>query len=88
MLTTCSVAAFTSIFSWPHKLFDESIIGSVIGLINTGSAVGGVLAPMTLGFLIEVASGSFFLAFISMAVAILASAIIILFIRPKATSAH
>lgn len=86
LLTTCSVAAFTSIFSWPHKLFDESIIGSVIGLINTGSAVGGVLAPMTLGFLIELASGSFFLAFISMAVAILASAIITLFIRPKATS--
>lgn len=86
LLTTCSVAAFTAIFSWPHKLFEETIIGSVIGLINTGSAIGGVLAPMTLGFLIERASGSFFLAFISMAVAILASALIVLFIKTKATA--
>ena len=64
-----SVSAFTAIFTWPHKIMDPSIIGSSIGIINTGGTLGGFLAPMILGQFIKAADGSFTLAFIFMAVA-------------------
>lgn len=67
ILSMVSVAAFTAIFTWPHKIFDASIIGSSIGIINTGGTLGGFLAPMILGQLITVAGGSFTLAFSFMA---------------------
>ncbi|MDA9471208.1 MFS transporter [Enterococcus sp. 5H] len=64
-----SVNAFTAIFTWPHKIMDPSIIGSSIGIINTGGTLGGFLAPLILGQLIKAAGGSFTLAFSFMAVA-------------------
>lgn len=81
LLSLCSTSAFTAMFSWPHKLFDSSIIGSSIGLINTGSAIGGFIAPMTLGLLIELASGSYVLSFYSMAIAVGVCSCIVLFIK-------
>lgn len=83
LLSLCSTTAFTAMFSWPHKLFDSSIIGSAIGLINTGSAIGGFIAPMTLGFLIQLASGSYVLSFCSMALAVIICGCIVLFINKK-----
>jgi len=44
LVSIVSVSAFTAIFTWPHKIFDPSIIGSSIGIINTGGTVGGFLA--------------------------------------------
>lgn len=81
LTSVLSVSAFTAIFTWPHKIFDSAIIGSSIGIINTGGTVGGFLAPMILGYLIKVASGSFSLAFTFMAVASVLCGLSVLLIK-------
>lgn len=79
-----SVSAFTAIFTWPHKIMDPSIIGSSIGIINTGGTLGGFLAPMILGQLIKVSGGSFTLAFGFMSVAALLAGFCILGVKKDA----
>jgi MFS family permease len=79
-----SVSAFTAIFTWPHKIMDPSIIGSSIGIINTGGTLGGFLAPLILGQLIKAAGGSFTLAFIFMAVAGLLCGLCVLGVKREA----
>ncbi len=69
LVSMISVSAFTAIFTFPHKLMDQSIIGSSIGIINTGGTLGGFLAPLVLGQLIKFGGGSFTLSFGFMAVA-------------------
>lgn len=79
-----SVSAFVAIFTWPHKIMDASIIGSSIGIINTGGTLGGFLAPMILGQLIKAAGGSFTLAFGFMAVASLLCGLCVLGVKKEA----
>ncbi|MBO0473807.1 MFS transporter [Enterococcus ureasiticus] len=79
-----SISAFTAIFTWPHKIMDPSIIGSSIGIINTGGTLGGFLAPMILGQLIKAAGGSFTLAFGFMAVASLLCGLCVLGVKKEA----
>ncbi|EOH95760.1 hypothetical protein UAY_03186 [Enterococcus moraviensis ATCC BAA-383] len=79
-----SVGAFTAIFTWPHKIMDPSIIGSSIGIINTGGTLGGFLAPMILGQLIKAAGGSFTLAFGFMAAASLLCGLCVLGVKKEA----
>lgn len=79
-----SVNAFTAIFTWPHKIMDPSIIGSSIGIINTGGTLGGFLAPLILGQLIKAAGGSFTLAFGFMAVAGLLCGLCVLGVKKEA----
>lgn len=79
-----SVSAFTAIFTWPHKIMDQSIIGSSIGIINTGGTLGGFLAPMILGQLIKAAGGSFTLAFGFMAAASLLCGLCVLGVKKEA----
>ncbi|MEI5990288.1 MFS transporter [Enterococcus crotali] len=79
-----SVSAFTAIFTWPHKIMDPSIIGSSIGIINTGGTLGGFLAPMILGQLIKSAGGSFTLAFGFMAAASLLCGLCALGVKKEA----
>ncbi|MGX7245127.1 MFS transporter [Enterococcus quebecensis] len=79
-----SVSAFTAIFTWPHKIMDPSIIGSSIGIINTGGTLGGFLAPLILGQLIKAAGGSFTLAFGFMAVASLLCGLCVLGVKKEA----
>lgn len=51
--TCCAITIFTTIFTWPHKIFPAEQIGSSIGIINTGGTLGGFLAPLILGFIIK-----------------------------------
>ncbi|GAF38723.1 transporter major facilitator superfamily MFS 1 [Agrilactobacillus composti DSM 18527 = JCM 14202] len=69
LLSMISVSAFTAIFTLPHKIMDSTIIGSAIGIINTGGMLGGFLAPMILGQLINLGGGSFTIPFGFMALA-------------------
>lgn len=71
LISMVSVGTFTAIFTWPHKLFDRAIIGSSIRIINTGGTIGGFLAPMIMGALIDKNGGSFSSAFTFMAIAVL-----------------
>jgi sugar phosphate permease len=78
-----SYGAFTAIFTWPHKIMHESIIGSAIGIINTGGTLGGFFAPMIIGGLVQSANGSFTGAFIFIAIASLLSGICTQFVKLK-----
>lgn len=81
LIGTLAIATFCTIFTWPHKLFDEEQIGSVIGIVNTGGTLGGFVAPMLLGALIEVDHGAFTLAFGFLAIAIVAAGILAGFVQ-------
>lgn len=78
-----SYASFTAIFTWPHKIMSESVIGSAIGVINTGGTLGGFFAPMVIGGIVEAANGSFTGAFIFIAIASLLSGIFAQFVKVK-----
>lgn len=82
-ISILSIGAFTAIFTWPHKIMSPSIIGSSIGVINTGGTLGGFLAPMILGKLINMAGGSFTLAFGFMAIASILCGLTILGVRKE-----
>lgn len=66
-LTLCYVfhgLVFATIFSLPHKVISKTNIGSAIGVINLGGMIGAFLAPMVMGYLIEIFNGSYTPAFI------------------------
>jgi len=81
VVSMISVSAFICIFTWPHKLLDKNIIGSAIGVINTGGTIGGFLAPLILGTLITNAGGDFTTAFVSMAIASVLAGVCGLFVK-------
>lgn len=84
MLTNCAaITIFTTIFTWPHKLFEQTEIGSAIGIVNTGGTMGGFLAPMILGFLIK-NTGGYETSFIFLAIASIVCGLMMLLIRKKA----
>ena len=53
-----------TIFSLPHKLFSKNVLGSAFGMVNLGGMIGAFLAPMVMGYLIEVFNGYYASAFI------------------------
>ncbi|KFI39736.1 transporter major facilitator superfamily MFS_1 [Bifidobacterium actinocoloniiforme DSM 22766] len=87
MVSCVSVVAFTGIFTWPHKIMDPRIIGSSIGVVNTGGTLGGFLAPMIIGFLVKAAGGSFVWAFTFMAAASIAAGLMVLLVKAPKTAA-
>ncbi len=52
-----------TIFSLPHRIFSKNVIGSTFGMINLGGMIGAFLAPMVMGYLIEVFNGVYASAF-------------------------
>lgn len=82
-ISMISVGAFTAILTFPHKLMDPQVIGSSMGIINTGGTLGGFLAPMILGQLITINNGSFTLAFGFMAVASILCGVIALGVKKE-----
>ncbi|WP_338472068.1 MFS transporter [Niallia sp. XMNu-256] len=83
LLTFCITIFFVGVFSWPHKILPEKVIGSSIGVINTGSTLGGFIAPVTFGALITLFGGSFSIVFISLSVVMVLAGLIVLTIKTK-----
>ncbi|CRK84610.1 MFS transporter [Neobacillus massiliamazoniensis] len=83
VLTFLLTSIFVGIFSWPHKILPEKVIGSSIGIVNTGGTLGGFIAPMTFGALISMAHGSFSIVFITLAVAIVLCGLIALTVKTE-----
>jgi len=81
LVSMISVSAFIGIFTWPHKILNKEVIGSSIGIINTGGTIGGFLAPMILGAIITNTGGDFTLALLSMAVASVLAGLCGLFVK-------
>lgn len=51
------------IFGLPHRLFPKDVLGSTFGMINLGGMIGAFLAPMVMGYLIELFNGLYVSAF-------------------------
>ncbi|BDR53315.1 MFS transporter [Bombiscardovia nodaiensis] len=81
LISCVAVVAFTGIFTWPHKIMDPALIGSATGIINTGGTIGGFLAPIISGYLVEVAGGSFVWAFGFMALMGFLSGLAVLLVK-------
>lgn len=71
---------FVGLFTWPHKILDKKIIGSSIGVINTGGTLGGFIGPTLFGAVIDSSGGSFVPAFIGMGVFALAAGLLAQFV--------
>ncbi len=82
-LTFLITVIFVGVFSWPHKILPEKVIGSSIGIINTGSTLGGFVAPMTFGALISLVGGSFSIVFISLSVVMVIAGFVVLTVKTK-----
>lgn len=63
LLSVTSISAFTTLFTWPHKLYKKNEIGLVISLISTGGAVGALIAPYLFGKIITTMSSYYFVIF-------------------------
>ena len=83
IFTLASNATFVTLFSWPHKLIKQEVIGSSIAIINIGSTFGGFLSPIITGYLITAFGGSYNVAFIAMGISAFICGLIILFVRTK-----
>lgn len=66
------MATFVTAFTLPMKRLPENIMGSAIGLIDTGGTLGGFVSPIVIGYLVG-ASQSYVSAFIFLALAMLFS---------------
>ena len=83
LLTFCITIVFVGVFSWPHKILPEKVIGSSVGVINTGSTLGGFIAPMTFGALISLFGGSFSIVFITLSIVMVLAGFIVLAVKTK-----
>ena len=77
------VSTFAATASWPQKIFPEEIIGSASGIVGTGGTLGGFIAPLLIGALVNNAGGNFSVAFIFMGGSLLAGAIVSLFVKEE-----
>lgn len=62
---------------------DASIIGTAIGIINTGGMIGGFLGPMILGRLVDANNGSFFVVYIVLSVVTVICGLVVLGVKTK-----
>ena len=83
IFTLASNATFVTLFSWPHKLIKQEVIGTSIAIINIGSTFGGFLSPIITGYLITAFGGNYNVAFIAMGISAFICGLIILFVRTK-----
>ena len=83
IFTLASNATFVTLFSWPHKLIKQEVIGTSIAMINIGSTFGGFLSPIITGYLITAFGGNFNVAFIAMGISAFICGLGILLVRTK-----
>ncbi len=58
---------FSFIFTAPHRVMEEHVVGSAFGIVNFGGQAAGILSPMIMGALITASGGSYHVAFIFLA---------------------
>ncbi|HGF0768383.1 TPA: MFS transporter [Kluyvera georgiana] len=71
------MATFVTAFTLPMKRLPENMMGSAIGLINTGGTLGGFVSPIVIGYLVENTHG-YASAFIFLSLAMVCSALAVL----------
>ncbi len=83
LFTLSSNAVYVTLFSWPHKLIEQKIIGSSIAIINMGSTFGGFLSPIVTGYLITAFGSNYNVAFLAMGISAIVCGLFILIVRTK-----
>jgi Sugar phosphate permease len=71
------MATFVTAFTLPMKRLPEKIMGSAIGLINTGGTLGGFVSPIVIGYLVG-KTHSYASAFLFLSLAMVCSALAVL----------
>ncbi len=70
----CVTAVFVIIINLVMRQFPVQVTGSAIGFVNFGSQIGSFVAPALMGFMVDANNGSFYMAFIFLAIsAVIAS---------------
>ncbi|XKM13604.1 MFS transporter [Orbaceae bacterium ac157xtp] len=76
------MTSFVTIFTLPMKWLPSNIIGTAMGLVNTGGTLGGFVSPIVIGLFLKTTtnemSGNFAAAFMFLAGGMLLSALIVL----------
>ncbi|BCA41015.1 MFS transporter [Kluyvera ascorbata] len=71
------MSTFVTAFTLPMKRLPENMMGSAIGLINTGGTLGGFVSPIVIGYLVENTHG-YASAFTFLSLAMVCSALAVL----------
>lgn len=71
----CVTAMFVIISNLVMRQFSVEVTGSAIGFMNFGSQIGSFVAPTAMGLIVDANSGSFYLAFVFLAIAAVISGV-------------
>ncbi|GKU84592.1 MFS transporter [Niallia sp. NCCP-28] len=66
----------TFIFTLPHRMIKQKVVGTAFGVLNFGGQAAGILSPMIMGALISASGGSYKSAFLFLTTCCLIAAII------------
>ncbi|EJR0222728.1 MFS transporter [Raoultella planticola] len=80
------MATFVTAFTLPMKRLPENIMGSAIGLINTGGTLGGFVSPIVIGYLVA-KTHSYASAFLFLSLVMVCSALAVLPLMKRKTVA-
>ncbi|WP_392560752.1 MFS transporter [Orbus mooreae] len=76
------MTSFVTIFTLPMKWLPANVIGSAMGVVNTGGTLGGFVSPIVIGFMISsensAMSGDFSFAFMFLSAGMVLAALIVL----------
>jgi MFS family permease len=64
----CVTAVFVIITNLVMRQFSIQVTGSAIGFVNFGSQIGSFVAPTAMGFMVDANNGSFYMAFVFLAI--------------------
>ena len=67
------------VFTAPHRVMEEKVVGTAFGIINFGGQAAGIFSPMIMGALIA-SSGSYKTAFLFLTICCLVAAVIACFL--------
>jgi ACS family glucarate transporter-like MFS transporter len=74
---------FVTAFTLPLKLLPQNVIGSTIGIVNTGSTLGGAVSPLVIGNLVSSSGGTYKTTFLFLVIVTILTGVIILFLKNK-----
>lgn len=80
--------AFGALMALPMGSISRGIIGRAMGFINTAGQIAGFLAPILLGYLIQISGGSFDTSFMCLIGSVVISCLIAFLIKEKGTAAE
>ncbi len=79
---------FGAFWAISMEVLPSKIMGFASGFINTGGQIGGFIAPMVIGYLVQMYAGSYWAGFAFMEISLVLSALLLLVVRPNAERAQ